>query len=41
VSEAKARVGCLLMGNTGRWRGSYSEVPKARLEAFVTSVKTQ
>jgi hypothetical protein len=35
VSGAKARVGCLLIENTGRLRGLYaSEVSKARLEAL-------
>jgi hypothetical protein len=34
VSGAKARVECLLIGNTGRWSGLYAgEVLKARLEA--------
>jgi hypothetical protein len=32
--RAKARVGCLLIQNTGRWRALYAgEVPKARLGA--------
>lgn len=39
--RAKARVGCLLIENTGRWRGLYAgEVPKARW-SFVTSIATQ
>ena len=35
MSEAKACVGCLLIENTGKWRGLYvDEVRKARLEAL-------
>ena len=35
MSGAKARVGCLLIENAGRWRRLYTgEVPKARLEAL-------
>jgi hypothetical protein len=32
--RAKARVGCLLVENAGKWRRLYTgEVPKAHLEA--------
>ena len=34
MTGAKARVGCLLIENTGKWRGLYvGEVPKASLGA--------
>ena len=42
MGGAKARVGCLLIENTGRWRGSYAgEVPKGISWSFVTSIETQ